>query len=93
MVTYWGAVLDKPHEQLRRAWQALATALSEGKITRGEWEDYVFRLGEPLMTMAEAQDINESMLKDSSFSNARSVEWAAAKKAVYEQVLAEIRAL
>ena len=93
VVTYWEAVLDKPHEQLRRAWQALATALSEGKITQGEWEDYVFRLGEPLMTMAEAQDINESMLKDSSFSNARSVEWAAAKKAVYEQILAEIRAL
>ncbi len=93
VVPYWEAVLDKPHEQLRSAWAALADALDEGKISQVEWEAYVYRLGEPLISLEVAQSINESMLKDSTFSNGKSVEWAAAKKSVYEGVLEEIENL
>ena len=53
----------------------------------------MYRLGEPLLTLEDAQSINDSMLKDSAFANSKSVEWAAAKKAVYEEVLEEIENL
>ncbi|HOP09072.1 MAG TPA: ABC transporter substrate-binding protein, partial [Candidatus Methanofastidiosa archaeon] len=86
MVIYWEAVLDKPHNELVAAWDALIDAWNEGKITQAQWDHYVEMLGEPLITMETAQDINDSMLMDSAFANDKSVEWANEKQEVYEQV-------
>jgi len=93
MVPYWEAVLDKPHNDLIAAWDALIDAWDSGKLTQEQWDHYVNKLGEPLISIEEAQDINETMLMDSAFSNDKSVEWANEKKQVYEEVLEEIENL
>ncbi|MHC1604528.1 MAG: ABC transporter substrate-binding protein [Candidatus Methanofastidiosia archaeon] len=93
VVPYWAAVLDKPHKELRDAWAAMIKARDDGKLSQQQWDYYVGVMGEPLMTMEEAQDINDMVLKDSAFANSKSVEWANAKKLVYLQVKSEIENL
>jgi ABC-type Fe3+ transport system substrate-binding protein len=93
VVPYWEAVLDKPHQELRVAWKALIDARDAGKISQEQWDEYVARLGEPLITLEEAQSMNDQMLTDSSFANDKSVEWAEAKRQVYSQVQDEIENL
>ena len=93
VVTYWEAVLDKPHEELRLAWHALIEAMDDGKLTSAQWDEYVGRLGEPLITLEGAQAINEQILMDSSVANQKSVEWAQMKKDAYQDILDEIENL
>lgn len=93
VVPYWAAVLDRPHNYLVDAWSALIDAWDSGKIDQAQWDYFVNKLGAPLIDMETAQDINESMLKDSSFANDKTVEWANAKEQVYQEVKDEIENL
>lgn len=93
VVPYWEAVLDKPHQDLRDAWDALINARDAGKITEQEWNQYVAELGQPLITLEDAQSLNDQMLTDSAFANEKSVEWAEAKRQVYSQIEEEIENL
>jgi len=93
VVPYWEAVLDKPHNDLVAAWDALIDAWDSGKLSQAQWDYYIGLMGEPLITLEEAQDMNDSMLMDAAFSNDKSVEWANAKQQVYQQVREEIENL
>jgi len=93
VVPYWAAVLNKPHGNLLSAWRAMIKAKNEGRLTQTQWDYYVGIMGTPLITLEEAQEINDSMLKDSTFSNAKSVEWANEKAELYDQIKEEIENL
>ncbi|MFQ6089697.1 MAG: hypothetical protein ACE5K0_12470, partial [Candidatus Methanofastidiosia archaeon] len=88
--TYFEAVFDKPHKELKEAWAALIMARSTGAITEAKYNELLLKLGKPLVTMKEAQELNDRILKDSAFANEKSLEWAEAKKKIYLEVLSEV---
>ncbi|MFQ5891901.1 MAG: ABC transporter substrate-binding protein, partial [Candidatus Methanofastidiosia archaeon] len=57
--TYFEAVFDKPHKELKEAWAALIMARSTGAITEAKYNELLLKLGKPLLTIKEAQELND----------------------------------
>ncbi|MFX0113035.1 MAG: ABC transporter substrate-binding protein [Candidatus Hodarchaeota archaeon] len=86
MMEYQSATIYDAHTELRQAAKAIAQAWKDNRSSEAQLYLIAMDLGDPIITEAEAQSINDQIGDDQTFKESKVSEWRTAAKDKYAQV-------
>ncbi|MHA2270656.1 MAG: ABC transporter substrate-binding protein [Candidatus Hodarchaeales archaeon] len=86
MREYQSATTYEAHTELRQAAKAIAQAWRDSRMSDAQLYLIAMDLGDPIITEAEAQSINEDIGDDQTFKESKKSEWRQAAKEKYIEV-------